>query len=118
MSYKKFKPAWWLRSKHLQTVWQQLMRKPIALSVRRERVELSDGDFIDVDWSSQKTGPIVIVLHGLEGSINSPYAQGLLFAMNNLGWRSAVMHFRGCSGEPNRLLHSYHSGQTIELDAF
>jgi predicted alpha/beta-fold hydrolase len=32
------------------------------------------------------------------------------------GWRGVVLHFRGCSGEPNRLPRAYHSGDTAELD--
>ena len=60
-------------------------------------------------------GPIVIVLHGLEGSSDSKYARGLLKAVHDHGWRGVVMHFRGCSGEPNRLPRSYHSGETTDL---
>lgn len=112
-----FKPAWWLRSPHLQTMWPTLFRRDMKKFVlRRERLELPDGDFIDLDWSGGKQGPIVLVLHGLEGSIDSPYAKGMLAALNEQGWRSVFMHFRGCSGEMNRLPRMYHSGETHDLD--
>ncbi len=110
-----FKPAWWLPGPHLQTLWPTLCRKnQKRLILERERFELPDGDFVDLDWAGSK-GPIVIILHGLEGSIQSPYAQGMLQAIVKNDWRGFCMHFRGCSGEPNRLRRSYHSGETHDL---
>lgn len=114
MDKKLFKPAWWLPGPHLQTIWPTLCRKRTDLPLKRERFELPDGDFIDVDWAGEE-GPIVIILHGLEGSVHSPYAQGMLAAIVNNKWRGLFMHFRGCSGEPNRLPRSYHSGETRDL---
>lgn len=87
------------------------------VALRRERWELPDGDFLDLDWTPASSGPIVIVLHGLEGSASSPYARGILHAIDAWGWRGLLMHFRGCSGEPNRLPRTYHSGETRDLDA-
>jgi predicted alpha/beta-fold hydrolase len=110
-----FKAAWWCRGPHGQTLWARLARRPPRVALRRERLELPDGDFIDLDWTETGSGPIVIVLHGLEGSSDSPYARGLLRAIERRGWRGVVMHFRGCSGEPNRLARSYHSGDTDDL---
>lgn len=112
-----FRPAWWLPGGHLQTLWPALLRSAPALMVRRERLNLSDGDFIDVDWVGEQ-GPIVVVLHGLSGSIDSHYARGILRAVALRGWRGVLMHFRGCSGEPNRLPRSYHAGETGDLYAF
>ena len=111
-----FAPAWWCRNAHAQTLWPRIAPGPVP-ALRRERVELPDGDFIDLDWTLNRTGPVVLVLHGLEGSSRSPYARGLLQAVQGRGWRGVVMHFRGCSGEPNRLPRSYHSGDTGDLDA-
>lgn len=91
------------------------MRRTPDLTLRRERLELPDGDFLDLDWTDNADGPIVLVLHGLEGSSNSKYARGLLAAVRRRGWRGVVMHFRGCSGIPNRLPRSYHSGETGDL---
>jgi len=112
-----FRPAWWLSNAHLQTIWPVLCRRRIPLETRRERVELPDGDFLDVDWIGRE-GPIVIVLHGLQGSVESSYARGLLREIEARGWRGALMHFRGCSGETNRLPRSYHSGETSDIDWF
>lgn len=110
-----FKPAWWCPGPHSQTLWSRLARYTPDVTLRRERLELPDGDFIDLDWVEGGSGPIVIVLHGLEGSSDSPYARGILRAFERRGWRGVLMHFRGCSGEPNRLARSYHSGDTGDL---
>lgn len=118
MSDYPFKPAWWLRNPHLQTLWPVLCRRPIkALPIERERIELPDGDFIDLDWiDKNKTGkPLVLILHGLEGSIDSHYGRSMLQLFSEQGWRGVFMHFRGCSGEPNRLPRSYHSGDTSDV---
>lgn len=112
-----FKSAWWLPGPHLQTLWPTLMRRKIPLNLTRERIELSDGDFIDLDWVSfeKKDAPLVIVLHGLEGSIHSKYARGILRTLEQSGYRAVLMHFRGCSGEHNRLPRAYHSGETKDI---
>lgn len=112
-----FKPAWWLPGMHLQTLWPTFARSRIKLPLQRERIELSDGDFIDLDWVGRQRSnkPIVLILHGLEGSSRSPYAQGMLQSIDRLGCRGVVMNFRGCSGEPNRLPRSYHSGDTRDF---
>jgi predicted alpha/beta-fold hydrolase len=114
----KFKPAWWLPGPHLQTLWPTLCRRAIKdIPLEHERFELPDGDFLDLSWvGREKEGPIVLILHGLEGSLHSPYAQGMLSAVHQQNWRGLLMHFRGCSGEPNRLARSYHSGETKDLN--
>lgn len=91
------------------------MRRSPKIALRRERLELPDGDFLDLDWTQNAGGPVVLVLHGLEGSSHSKYARGLLAAVQARGWRGVVMHFRGCSGVSNRLPRSYHSGETCDL---
>lgn len=110
-----FRPAWWLPGPHLQTLWAGLCRRPPPLKLRRERLELPDGDFVDLDWIGEHERPIVIVLHGLEGSIKSRYAAGIMAAIHAHGWRGVLMHFRGCSGDSNRLPRCYHSGDTGDL---
>lgn len=111
----QFKPAWWLNNPHLQTMWSSLIRRKHKLSITNERIELQDGDFIDLGWVGTGTGPRVLLLHGLNGSVNSHYINGMLCAVQKLGWRAVIMHFRGCSGVPNRLARSYHSGETGDL---
>lgn len=112
-----FRPAWWMRNRHLQTVWPTLFSRGTGVRSRRERFELPDGDFLDLDWVGSGSGPIVVVLHGLMGSIQSPYAAGILNRVDRQGWRGLFVHFRGCSGEPNRLPRAYHSGDTGDLAA-
>ena len=110
-----FKSAWWLPGAHLQTLWPYFIRRRIKLSLSRERLELPDNDFVDLCWTDRQSGPIVAVFHGLEGSIHSPYALPMLKQIHDAGWRGVFMHFRGCSGEPNRLDRSYHSGDTGDI---
>lgn len=110
-----FRAPWWLKLAHLQTIFPTLLRRGPGIALLRERLELDDGDFLDLDWTPGADGPIVLVLHGLEGSSDSPYARGMLGAAHAHGWRGVVMHYRGCSGEPNRLPRSYHSGDTKDL---
>lgn len=117
MSDSQFKPAWWLPNSHLQTLYPPIFRRQFKhLTLERERLELPDGDFIDLDWVGRnESGPLVLVLHGLEGSIDSHYAKGMLHTVSQAGWRGVFMHFRGCSGEHNRLAQGYHSGDTSDV---
>lgn len=116
MSVSDFKPAWWLRNSHLQTLWPAIIRRRNKIVLERERFELPDGDFIDLDWMNKNAeGPLVIILPGLEGSIDSHYAKSMLYNFSMQGWRGVFMHYRGLSGEPNRLSKGYHSGDTNDL---
>ncbi|MBI1371033.1 MAG: hydrolase [Planctomycetes bacterium] len=112
-----FVAPWWLRSAHLQTLWATIVRRRVTLETRRERLELSDGDFLDLEHAGGEGGgrPTVLVLHGLAGSVESPYVRGLLRRIAERGWHGVLMHFRGCSGELNRLPRSYHSGETGDM---
>jgi len=113
---QEFRPAPWLPGPHLQTLWASLVRPWPAVETRRERVELPDGDFVDLDWAkAESDGPIVLVIHGLEGSLRSRYAAGIMRALGGRGVQTVLMNLRGCSGEPNRLPRRYHSGETGDL---
>lgn len=117
-----FSPAWWLKNAHFQTMMAKFLRRHHFIETTNETLELPDGDFIDLAWTEQVSPncnrPIVAVLHGLEGSKNSHYATGMLSAIKANGWVGVLMHFRGCSGRPNRMAKSYHSGQTYDVDFF
>jgi predicted alpha/beta-fold hydrolase len=108
----RFRPAWWLRGAHAQTLWPALFRRRPRLAVEWERLELDDGDFLDLAWHGPAHGPVVMIFHGLQGGLRSHYAGGLMQRLGRSGMRSCLVHFRGCSGEPNRLPISYHSGKT------
>ncbi len=105
----------WLPGPHLPTIWASVGRRPPRVPLRFERVELADGDFLDLAWTGRREGPVVLVLHGLEGSHESSYARAILHALDAAGYRAVLLHFRGCSGEPNRLDRNYHSGDTGDL---
>jgi predicted alpha/beta-fold hydrolase len=96
-------------------VWGALFPRG-SVPLRRERVNTPDGDFVDLDWLDGPLGtPLVLVLHGLEGSARSPYAIGLLRLVRQQGWRGVVMNFRSCSGELNHQPRFYHSGETEDV---
>ncbi|MES2204048.1 MAG: hydrolase [Pseudomonadota bacterium] len=117
MSNFSFKPAWWLPGGHLQTLWPNLRKRKIFLNTVRERLILPDNDFVDLDWvQGINSGPIVILMHGLEGSIKSSYVRGILCALKKNGFRAVLMNFRGCSGEHNHTSKAYHAGETSDFD--
>ena len=111
-----FKPAWWLKNPHLQTIFPAYCRKVSPqFAITRERLATPDHDFIDIDWCGSGTGPLVILLHGLTGNSRSNYIQSLQNAFGRLGWRSVALNFRGCSGEYNQTARCYHSGDTDDV---
>jgi len=118
-SASKFKPAWWLTNAHFQTLAAKFFRRNQQLTTNNETLELPDGDFVDLAWTEKpakdNNKPIVVILHGLEGSKDSHYAKGMLTAVKARGWIAVLMHFRGCSGKPNRQASSYHSGDTRDI---
>lgn len=112
-------PAW-LPGAHLQTIVPaRFMRAPFV-QYRRERWDTHDGDFVDVDFATPEPvadqAPLLVMFHGLEGDSQSHYARSIMRWFADRGWRGLVVHFRGCSGEPNRLPRAYHSGDSDEGD--
>lgn len=117
-----FQAPWWLRNRHAHTIYAALRgRFGSAPRWRRERWDAPDGDFIDVDFidagaASVTHGRTIVLFHGLEGGSGSHYARVFAGAVQAAGWRLALPHFRGCSGEINRLPRAYHSGDSAEVD--
>lgn len=109
----------WLRNGHLQTLWPVLFRNPPLPALWRERLETPDGDFIDIDHLTACAGlrshRVAILSHGLEGDSRRRYMIGMSEALTLRGWDVVARNFRGCSGEPNRKLTLYHSGETDDL---
>ena len=112
-----FRPDPLVRGPHGQTVVAALLRKAPSIPWRWERIELPDGDFVDLAWHGPPPGggPMVLLLHGLAGSPSSPYIRDHAAALADAGIPVVAMCFRGCSGEPNRLPRGYHSGETADL---
>ena len=100
----------------MQTLYPSLFRQRRIPPLRRERLELADGDFLDIDWTTPARGQRILVLHGLEGSLESHYAGSLLHCLAKAGYTAGLLYFRGRSGTPNRLARSYHSGETGDLE--
>jgi len=118
-----FRPAWWLPGPHAQILGARWIRARLELPLYRERLELPDGDFLDLDFAyeppdaiNENQRPIVLVLHGLEGSARSGYAMEVYRALHARGIAAIGMNFRSCGGEMNRLARLYHSGETEDLD--
>lgn len=115
-----YSPPFIFRNYHLSTIYASMLRKVPPIRQSRERIELEDGDFIDIDWSFFETVPsdkLVVILHGLEGNSQRPYVMGMVHKFLNAGWDAAAVNLRGCSGEINRLYRSYNAGASEDLKA-
>jgi len=121
-----FRPAWWARGPHLQTIYGKFFRRLAPAPTRVERWDTPDGDFVDVvrldpgpgresELGPPEERPRLLLLHGLEGGVRSHYAQGLFGEARRLGWGMDLMLHRSCGPEPNRLRRFYHSGETGDL---
>ncbi|WP_111682910.1 YheT family hydrolase [Winogradskyella tangerina] len=114
-----YKPPFWAKKSFVSTVFSGLARTVNGVEQSRERLTLPDGDFLDLDWSyaPQRSRKVIILLHGLEGHAQRPYITGTAKLFNTNDIDACAVNFRGCSGEPNRLYRSYHSGATEDLEA-
>lgn len=138
-----YQPSLLFKNGHVSTIYSGLIRRVKGVVQQRERLELPDGDFMDLDWSFTKvsdpgfpkasddtffnqqnddmgkrvTDKVVVLLHGLEGNGQRPYITGSAKAFNREGFDACAVNFRGCSGQTNRHYRSYHSGATEDLDA-
>lgn len=116
MQASSYTPPWYLWGSDLQTIAPQLRRVQNA-AYRRERLELQDGDFVDLDWSQQSARRLAIVAHGMEGHSRRPYMLNMVHAFNGAGWDALAWNMRACSGETNRVPGFYHAGLTADLAA-
>ncbi|MCB0279637.1 MAG: alpha/beta fold hydrolase [Calditrichaeota bacterium] len=110
-----YRPPFWLKSGHLQSIYPTLFRPPFEIAYMRERLELSDGDFVDMDWSKTGSKRLVILSHGLEGNSSRTYITAMVSILNSIGWDCLAWNFRSCSGQMNRLLRFYHNGDIADL---
>ena len=100
---------------HWSSIYPSVFRKIEGLQTTRERITTPDDDFLDLDWSKKGHQKLVLVLHGLEGDAGRPYVQGMIKLFNQHGYDGVGMNFRGCSGEMNRTLKMYHSGEIRDV---
>jgi len=117
---RPFRPAFGLAGPHVQTLGGKFLRPRVPIRLVRERWTTPDGDFLDLDMAPEPSGepslgPMVLVLHGLEGSTRRPYIRLAMQELARRGIRAAGLNFRSCSGEPNLLPTFYHSGETRDV---
>jgi predicted alpha/beta-fold hydrolase len=116
-----FRPAPGLAGPHVQTIAGKVLRPDPGVGLWRERLDTRDGDFLDLDFAfdpavdAGASTPLVVLLHGLEGSARRRYMKRTYRALLDRGLRAVGLNFRGCSGEPNRAARAYHSGETGDL---
>jgi uncharacterized protein len=113
---EEFQPPFWLFSKHMETIFPSILRKAPKITLRRERLELDDGDFLDLDWHEKDHNKLVILSHGLEGSSRRPYMLGMVKSLGENGFDSLAWNCRSCSEEINRLPRLYHHADFEDLD--
>lgn len=117
-NHPPFRPAWWLPGAHLPTIWGKFGRKVPPAHERVETWATPDGDSVSVarvDATSERA-PTLVILHGLEGTIRSTYAQGLMHEARRRGWGAAMLIFRTCDGRIPEVPRLYHSGETTDAD--
>lgn len=116
IDHSTYQVPWLFRSAHLQTIYPAVFRWKPRITKERERIETPDGDFLDLDWHfNPRSRRLVILTHGLEGSSRQTYIQGMADVFSRAGWNVLAWNFRGCSGEINKVIKTYHSGATEEL---
>jgi uncharacterized protein len=111
----QFDPPWPLRNAHLQTILPAVLKWRTRVTYLRERLELADGDFLDLDWLPSGGSRLAVLSHGLEGSSRDITIRGMAAALHRANWDVLAWNYRGCSGEMNRLPRLYHSGETTDL---
>ncbi|WP_160714027.1 YheT family hydrolase [Chitinophaga solisilvae] len=118
LAHSNYHAPFLLQNRHMMTIYPSLFRKVRPVNYDRVRIDTPDGDFLDLDFSrtGAENDSIVVILHGLEGNSTRKYVLGMVHIFNGEGIDTVSVNFRGCSGEPNRKLRFYHSGETGDLD--
>ena len=115
----EYNPPFLFKNGYFSTIYAGIWRKIADFEQKRERIELPDSDFLDLDWSfsSSKTNKVAVLIHGLEGDAQRAYILGSAKILNENAYDVCAINLRSCSGEQNRLFCAYHSGKTEDLDA-
>jgi predicted alpha/beta-fold hydrolase len=117
LQHSSYQKPFYLFNGHWETIVPSAFRKIKGVTYQRERLELNDGDFLDLDWLKSTSDKLVIISHGLEGNSERHYAKGMAKYFFQQGWDALAWNCRGCSGEMNRLPRFYHHGATEDLNA-
>ncbi|MEQ9232385.1 MAG: alpha/beta fold hydrolase [Cyclobacteriaceae bacterium] len=108
---------WFLPNRHLETIVPSVFFKTDGVSYTRERLELEDGDFLDLDWIRNGNSKLLILSHGLEGNSDRQYIRRSAKFFRDQGYDVLAWNCRGCSGEINRLRKSYQHGDVDDIGA-
>ncbi|WP_250657777.1 YheT family hydrolase [Alkalimarinus coralli] len=111
----EYRAPYFFKNGHIQSIYPSLFRKLNDQFMVRERVDIEDGDFLDLDWARIGARRLVVISHGLEGHSRRPYIIGMAKAAIDNGWDALAWNFRSCGGSMNRHLRFYHSGATEDL---
>lgn len=116
LNHSDYQAPFLLQNRHMLTIYPSLFRSIRPANYERRRITTADDDFLDLDFSEAGSNKVVVILHGLEGNSTRKYVLGMVHIFNGAGYDTVSMNFRGCSGEPNKNLRFYHSGETGDLD--
>ncbi|CAL1519855.1 alpha/beta fold hydrolase [Chitinophaga sp. MM2321] len=116
LNHSDYQAPFLLQNRHMLTIYPSLFRSIKPVDYQRTRITTPDEDFLDLDFSETGSDRIVVILHGLEGNSTRKYVLGMVRIFNEAGFDTVSMNFRGCSGESNKNLRFYHSGETGDLD--
>ncbi|MEM9824337.1 MAG: alpha/beta fold hydrolase, partial [Bacteroidota bacterium] len=112
-SYQK--APFFLRSGHWETIYPAIFRWVGGIRYQRERLTLSDGDFVDLDWIGPDRNQLALLVHGLEGNSERHYMKGMAKLFDSKNWGVLALNCRSCSGEMNRKLRLYNHGEIGDL---
>ena len=111
---KTYKPRFLFKNGDINTIYPSFFRK-VKVKYTRERIELKDGDFLDIDRIKNGNKKVAVLCHGLEGSSNSNYIRAAASLLSKNKYDIVAVNYRSCSGELNRLPRFYHAGATSDL---
>ena len=100
---------------YLETVLPFLTTRIYQVDYTRERLELPDGDFLDLDWIQNGGSKLILLTHGFEGNTRDPYMEQSATYFAKQGFDILLWNLRSCSGELNRLPRFYHHGDADDL---
>ncbi|MEQ8582742.1 MAG: alpha/beta fold hydrolase [Marinoscillum sp.] len=108
-------PPFYFFNAHVETIVPSMFFKVSDDLYERERLELPDGDFLDLDWIKAGKSKCIVITHGLEGGSERFYVKRTAKFFRDKGWDVMAWNCRSCSGEMNRLPRFYHHGDTEDL---